>query len=178
MHQLGNRLEQDEFSGLILDFRESDATDLHHALLLADALVGETTLMTMATQTGTRELKTEQDRTIPKLKIAVLPGRGASGAMMLVLKALKKRGNVVFLGRPVLSAGLFTQSFELPGWGALNSVPFGRVVSDDTSSQLHGPVVMDASGNSVTLSDLRIDPTIPSTESSEALIEQATKIFE
>lgn len=130
--QLAKQIEKKGIEKIVMDFREVQIADVHHVVMLADALLDDQSLGTLISRAeGRQELSTRPGTLVSNdTKIAVLSSPQVNGAVFMLLANLKNRPNVTFVGNPVASSGLATQSFNLPNeLGAIEDVPFGICVT-------------------------------------------------
>ncbi|MGD9854152.1 MAG: S41 family peptidase [Planctomycetaceae bacterium] len=102
-------------SEVVLDLQSVDGFNLHHAVLLADALLDGGDIGRVRTTRGVREFSASTDCVFHgrRLKIQVT-GRTA-GAAEWVVAALQDNGRATVVGQQTAGLPVITEAFEVPG---------------------------------------------------------------
>ena len=73
------KIRQQEYSGLVLDFRICKFRKLHHAELLANVLIDQTDLARVKARDGDRMIRTESGTVLPNIPTVVLSDNRITG---------------------------------------------------------------------------------------------------
>ena len=90
---------------LVLDFRNLENHHLHHARLLASALLDDVPLGFVVRLTGEQSLRSEPGALLADRQLVVLIGPGTSGTPEWIAAALGESDHVQLLGRPTAGNG-------------------------------------------------------------------------
>jgi carboxyl-terminal processing protease len=129
--EMARKIEKQKFRAVILDFTrmsEHSVPDIHHAIMLADALLGEAQIGELYTRDNQTEIRTQPDHVLANTPLVIFTPRVASGPGFLVLAALANQGRAKLVGPRLTSRGLCTKSVELDGLGAINQLPYAVAV--------------------------------------------------
>ena len=107
-NQLAAQVKREKKQGLILDFRDAvGASELHHAMMLADALVGACAHWPTRNRLMVdSEIRTRSEHALPKIPTVVLYNQHAPGSLFLILSTLKAHSNAVLMG-PAVRSNMF-----------------------------------------------------------------------
>ncbi len=154
-----NRVRLAGVQGVILDLRLAEDADLHHAHLIADALVGKGHFATVVDGSGNRQvLETGDETAFANLPLAVLVPPRPSGPVFAILNGLARREQTVLVGDPVESHLDCYAAFEFPdGGGSVEGVAWARI--DRDSLEIPQPDVPDQ-GDSRQLRDSHLGPAV------------------
>lgn len=128
---LARKIEKQNFRAVILDFTETSGNsvpDIHHASMLADALLGEAVIGDIHTKDNNTEIRTQADHVLAETPLVILSPRAVTGPEFLVLAALKNNGRGKLVGSVLSSRGLCTKSIELNGLGAIEQLPYALAI--------------------------------------------------
>ena len=119
---LAGEIDEQGFKHVILDFRTTGDIDFHHAVMLADSLVGKLELGRYVDAKSSRKLTTRADCCLQGKRLYVITRGNVSGAELVVMTALRNSG-ATFVGVRVASDGKIGERVELgEGQGALTNL--------------------------------------------------------
>lgn len=98
LRQYGTRFEHDGVDGLVLDLRFTTPGDVHHAVLLADALLDGKEIGRVRTLDGDRTYIAESGELFPNLKLGIVVSRDTRGTVEWLAAALQDAGRAVVFG--------------------------------------------------------------------------------
>lgn len=98
LEKYGEQLHHDGAAGLILDLRFTEPGNVHHAVLLANALLDGEEIGRVRTLSGDRTFVAEPGQLFPDVKIGLLVARGTSGTLEWVAAALQDAGRAMIFG--------------------------------------------------------------------------------
>ncbi len=172
-NQLANQAKREQMKGLILDFRNVGASDLHHAVMICDALVGKAQIATVIELNGTSKIRSRAETTLPELPTVVLYDPSVSGTLFMVLSALKRHSPAKLMGSRLTSNGICRRSVELPDQlGAIEALPYAVCVPWPTVSPA---TANDHSRVEPNSGSMQMEPDINTQNTDKALLEQAVK---
>jgi carboxyl-terminal processing protease len=125
-NQLARQVSREGFKGLILDFSNvRNDVQLHHAVMLADALVGRAELAELQSVEGSTIINTRSEHSLPEIPLVVIARGDVSGPLFMVLSAIKNHTNARFAGDQVSSDLVCRRSVELPDdAGVISGLPY------------------------------------------------------
>ena len=130
--ELGRKIEKANFDLAILDFSNLDhrmAPDIHHAIMVADTLVGEAKIGELMTRQNKNQIHTQSEKAFTKTPVLVLTPEAVSGPTFLVLSALKHHSTFKLAGSQALTTdGLCKKSVDMEGIGAIGQLPYGQAI--------------------------------------------------
>ncbi len=129
--ELARKTQKQNFRGVLLDFTANaggSIPDIHHAIMLADTLLGEATIGDLYTKDNTTEIRSQADHVFANMPIVILAPKVVSGPEFLVLAALAHSGRAKIVGTTLFSRGLCTKSIDLEGLGAVDQLPYALVI--------------------------------------------------
>jgi carboxyl-terminal processing protease len=115
VHELqtcSEKLKRDGVHGLVLDLRFTTPGEIHHAVLLADALLDGTEIGRVRTLDGDRNYVAEPGELFPDLKLGILVARTSRGTVEWLAAALQDAGRALILGE--LTPGAAFASEAIP----------------------------------------------------------------
>jgi carboxyl-terminal processing protease len=158
LRQLERMFRSDGERAIILDFRGTEDSDLHHALLLADALMDGGTIGRLRTKERVQEFHADRERLFRDMPLAVLVDQDTSGSGEWVAAALQDNHAAVIVGGQTAGYSFVSTFVPIPGEDGFLQVPtaaFERPSGQPFQRPVHG----DQSAASGIVPD-RIVPTV------------------
>ncbi|MGH7127894.1 MAG: S41 family peptidase, partial [Planctomycetaceae bacterium] len=116
LRQYEQKLIGDGAAALVLDLRFNFGGELHHAVLLADALLDGGKIGRVRTAAGEiKEYEAQRESLFKDLPLAVLMGRNMSGPAEWIAAALKDQNRAVLIGEPTAGRGFVHTGVAVPG---------------------------------------------------------------
>ncbi len=134
----------DSVTRLVLDFRRIQNSNLHHGRLLANALLDEKPLGTVATPEKETTYATESGNLFGDFSLTILVDQTTSGTPEWIAAAVVDSGRGILAGKPTSGRGYVTEDVEL-----------------NSSTVLEIPTALLRRSNGETLLDSAPKPTLP-----------------
>jgi C-terminal peptidase prc len=112
---LERQFQADGVQAIILDFRSTAEGDLHHAVLLADALMDGGLIGRLHSQSHVHEFRADRECLFRDWPMAVLVGRETRGAAEWVAAALQDNRAAVLVGEPTAGSAFVRSTVSLSG---------------------------------------------------------------
>ena len=130
--KFGLQAERENAKAVVLDFRGANRQppELHHALLVADSLVGEMNVGKIHFRDRVRDVSTQSENALGELPVVVIADAQVQGPLGIVLAALRNRPGTQFVGTgPIRSRFQCMERIALPNQqGAIRAMPVGQFV--------------------------------------------------
>ena len=178
-----SRLNSKRPHGLILDFRGHQGGDVHHPILLADALLEGGEIGRVNSRSGSRLYRANDDCIFRNLPLALLVDGQTSGPAEWLAAALQDNGRAVIMGSPTKGEGytesagpsVYPETVLLMSTGLLE-----RADGTPILAPRHGRVP-SAQGDGVKDSGRAADRVLPDhrlKDKGDALIKEAVKMLD
>lgn len=152
LRQLERRFRSDGGRALVVDFRSTHDTDLHHALLLADALLDGGIIGRLRTKERVQEFRADRERLFRGMPLALLVDQTTSGSGEWIAAALQDSHAAIIIGEPTAGYSFVPSFIPVPGENEFlelptgvferpNGRPFQRLINPDGSAS--GGIVPD-----------------------------------
>src|SRR5262249_35110657 len=115
LRKLDREFQRDGAAAVILDFRSTSADDLHHTLLLADALLDGGKIGRLPSRIGGQEFRADRDRLFRGLPMAVLVDRHTRGGGEWVAAALQDNKAAIVVGERTAGNWEVYSQVRIPG---------------------------------------------------------------
>lgn len=115
LRKLERQFRTDEIQAVILDLRSSFGQDLHHTLLLADALMDGGVIGRVRTGRNVREFRADRECLFRDWPLAVLVDQNTRGGGEWIAAALQDNHAAVIVGLPTAGIAHVRTSVLLPG---------------------------------------------------------------
>ncbi|HEY1378344.1 MAG TPA: sigma-70 family RNA polymerase sigma factor [Gemmataceae bacterium] len=132
LERVERRLRADGVRALVLDFRQNNAGDLHHAALFADALL-DGGVMWKTVGKDERVYRADRECLFRSWPLAALVDGTESNAVGAVLAALQDNRRAVLIGQPTKTDGTVRRLYDLPDHTAAIALLSGRLERADPS---------------------------------------------
>jgi C-terminal peptidase prc len=148
------------------------ADDLHHGVLLADALLDGGEIGRLVTADGSRSFEAGREALFADIPLFVIVSGTTSGALEWVAAALQDQGRATVIGQPTAGQAFVSESFDVPGTnlvltlatGVLQRADGRDLVEWESSRQVPHPAVhvrlRDGTTDKI-LSPAREGPVVP-----------------
>jgi C-terminal peptidase prc len=156
---------------ILLDLQR-DSHDLHHGVLLADALLDGGAIGRLVTADGSRSFEAGREALFADIPLFVIVSGTTSGALEWVAAALQDQGRATVIGQPTAGQAFVSESFDVPGTnlvltlatGVLQRADGRNLVEWESSRQVPHPAVhvrlRDGTTDKI-LSPAREGPVVP-----------------
>jgi carboxyl-terminal processing protease len=122
---LERRFRLDGGRAVIIDFRGSETRDLHHALLLADALLDGGVIGRLRTKERVQEFRADHDRLFRDMPLAVLVDQETWGSGEWIAAALQDNRAAIVVGEPTAGYAFVSTFIRVPGEDEFLELPTG-----------------------------------------------------
>ena len=112
---LESRFRTERARAVILDFRSTRAVDLHHTVLLADALMDGGLIGRFRSKNHVRDLRADRDCLFRNLPLAVLVDHETQGGGEWIAAALQDSGRALIIGENTAGYAFVESTVHLPG---------------------------------------------------------------
>jgi C-terminal processing protease CtpA/Prc len=126
LQRLESTFRSEGAGAVILDFRGTNAHDLHVALLLADALMDGGTIGRLRTRTRVQEFHADRERLFRDMHVAILVDENTRGAGEWIVAALQDNDAAVIIGGRTAGSTLVKSFFPLPETNEFLELATGR----------------------------------------------------
>ena len=141
LRQLERRFRADRARAVILDFRHTYGSDLHHTLLLADALMDGGTIGRLRTKDRVQEFHADRERLFRDMPLAVLVDQNTSGGGEWIAAALQDNHAAVIVGGQTAGYSFVSAHIPVPGEDVFLEIPtaaFERPSGKPFQRPMHG----------------------------------------
>ncbi|MAG92787.1 MAG: hypothetical protein CMJ48_03430 [Planctomycetaceae bacterium] len=141
LQKIDELVQRGAVKAVVLDWRHRADFNLHHGILLADALLDGSEIGSVQTRRDRRSHEARRDCLFRDTPLVVLVNAGTGGTLEWITAALQDSKRAKIIGLPTSGTGIVSSSLAIPETGQVLVLPTGRLHGTNGRSLLATGVV-------------------------------------